>query len=93
MTLIFDWDTGNEMKNITKHRIDNDESESVFADKSKLVLYDKKHGQDEVRFYCIGRSLHNRILRVTFTTRRGKIRIISSRPASAKEKHQYEIQK
>ena len=89
IAIIFDWDAGNMMKNITKHGISNIEAESVFGDDDKLIVFDKKHSGDEMRFYCIGKSLEERVLLITFTTRSTKIRIISARKANEKEKKQY----
>ena len=88
----FDWDAGNEMKNATKHNVLKEEAESVFDDEKKIVAYDSKHSTDEMRFECLGKSLKNRILRVTFVTRTGAVRIISARPASIKERNRYETQ-
>lgn len=90
--IIFDWDAGNGMKNVTKHKILKEEAESVFSDEKKLVAYDYKHSAGEMRFECLGKSLNKRILRVTFVTRTGMVRIISARPASEKEKKRYETQ-
>jgi len=89
IAIIFDWDEGNMMKNITKHGISNVEAESVFRDVEKLIVYDKKHSGDEMRFYCIGKSLEDRMLLITFTTRNTKIRIISARQANEKERKRY----
>ena len=89
IAIIFDWDEGNKMKSTTKHGISNIEAESAFMDGKKLIVFDKKHSGDEMRFYCIGRSLEDRILLITFTTRNTKIRIISARKANEKEKKQY----
>ena len=88
----FDWDAGNEMKNATKHKVLKEEAESVFNDERKIVAYDHKHSSEEMRFECLGKSLNNRILRVTFVTRTGTVRIVSARPASVKEKKRYETQ-
>lgn len=88
----FDWDSGNLHKSVTKHRVTNREAESVFYDANKLIGYDNKHSALEVRFDCLGISLHNRLLRITFVTRSGKVRIISARNASQKEKSRYQSQ-
>jgi len=44
----------------------------------------------EHRSINIGISSHSRILLVVFTDRRGKVRVISSRKATAKERKLYE---
>jgi uncharacterized DUF497 family protein len=88
----FEWDDGNVTKSVTKHGITNLEAESVFEDINKLIGYDSRHSESELRFDCLGTSLNNRILRITFVTRSGKIRIISARNGSQKEKAKYKAQ-
>lgn len=55
-----------------------------------LTLNDTKHSIDENRFVEIGMSNKNRLLVVIYTEREDKIRIISSRLATKKEKKYYE---
>jgi uncharacterized DUF497 family protein len=88
----FDWDNGNMLKNVTRHRVTSTEAESVFNDQDKIIGYDNKHSAQEIRFDCIGMSLDNRVLRISFVTRSGKVSIISARNASQKEKSKYKSQ-
>ncbi len=53
----FQWDRGNEDKNLTKHKITNQESETVFADANRKVKYDEKHSAKEIRYICIGTAI------------------------------------
>jgi len=84
----FDWDFGNTDKNVAKHKISNSESEEVFFNPN-LVLADEKHSVAEDRFFLLGRTNQEIILFVVFTVRGDKIRVISSRSASRKEKQIY----
>jgi uncharacterized DUF497 family protein len=90
--IVFEWEEGNIYQSVTKHGITNLEAESVISDLKKMIGYDHKHSGDELRFDCIGIGLNNRILRITFVIRSGKIRIISARNASEKEKRLYKGQ-
>jgi uncharacterized DUF497 family protein len=65
------------------------EAESVFYDPQSLTVADPDHSHDEVRFVDIGASNQDRILVVAYTERRGRIRLISARKASRKEKNMY----
>lgn len=59
-------------------------------DKEQLVLEDIKHSQKEERFTIIGKSVKDKILFISFTIRKNKVRIISARGASIKERRKYE---
>lgn len=92
--IIFDWDQWNLQKNETKHGVASEEAESVFMDPHHCVFEDMKHSTaNEKRLVLYGRGLLHRILMVGFTIRKSKIRIITARPASHKERDVYEKQK
>jgi hypothetical protein len=55
-----------------------------------LKIYDPLHSNEEDRFILIGNSLKNSLLVVVYTERGNKIRIISARRATKKERAQYE---
>jgi len=81
----FEWDKGNVEKNITKHGIKNIEAEEIFFN-FNIVNYDEKHSINETRYFLLGITNEGKILFVAFTSRVNKIRIISSRIASDKER-------
>ena len=88
--IIFDWDKGNIDKNLKKHGVTNEEAEEVYSDRYLLVSDDKKHSSEEERRYqCLGETDNNRLLFISFTMRNNKIRIISVRDASKKERKKY----
>lgn len=94
MILDFDWDQWNIQKNEIKHGVAKLEAESIFFDNELLIYNDLKHStKKEKRYICFGLSLKNRILMIAFTIRSKKIKIISARPASKKERTVYEKQK
>jgi uncharacterized protein len=57
-----------------------------------LVLEDKRHGSQEVRFHALGHTDAGRLLHVTFTLRHNDtmIRVISARPMHKRERLRYE---
>jgi uncharacterized DUF497 family protein len=87
----FDWDAGNARKN-ERHGVSQAEAEEVFFDAVLLVFADAAHSQSEPRFHGLGASAAARLLHVTFTLRQDatRIRIISARDMSRKERTVYE---
>ena len=88
----FDWDEGNKLKNWEKHQVDFRECEEVFFNQPLLISEDMKHSSHEKRYYVLGRSDANRLLFLVFTLRNNKIRVISARDQSKKERMIYEQQ-
>jgi uncharacterized DUF497 family protein len=88
----FDWDDGNARKNLLKHGVNQLEAEQVFLDPRLFLAEDVKHSRSEKRFQALGKTLDGDRLHVTFTLRADgtRIRVISARPMSRKEKALYE---
>jgi len=86
----FDWDEGNIYKNQKKHGVSWQEIEEVFFNEPLLVLADVKHSVSEQRCYCLGQTDSGKKLFVAFTKRKNKIRAISARGMTKKEKAIYE---
>ena len=86
----FQWDHGNERKNSDKHNVSREEAEQVFFNQPLLLLEDKAHSREEMRFHALGRTDNNRKLHIAFTIRTNKIRVISDRPMHKKERESYE---
>lgn len=87
--LIFDWNEGNERKNLLKHKVTNTECESLFLN-LPLILKDERHSKLENRYWALGTTTSKKYLHVTFTMRGNKIRVISARSMSRKERKVYE---
>lgn len=82
----FDWDQGNASKNIAKHKIKNEGAEEVFVNQPIVLVKDRRHSQKEQRLMILGKTDKKRLLSVIFTLRDKKIRIVSARPMSRKER-------
>jgi len=85
----FEWDKGNRDKNWKLHRVSWSETEESFFNQPFLVYPDPVHSQTEDRFYGLGRTMADRPLFIVFTIRRNKIRVISARDMSKKERRIY----
>lgn len=88
----FDWDEGNFLKNWEKHQVSHLEAEQVFFNEPLLVYADEKHSSKESRWYVLGRTDDNRCLMIVFTVRKKRIRVISARAMSRKEREIYETE-
>lgn len=87
----FEWDQWNVQKNEEKHGVSRFEAESVFYDPRLRIYRDLRHSTaTEQRFVLYGRSLEARVLMVGFTLRGEKVRVITARAASRKERQAYE---
>ncbi len=94
MELKFDWDQWNIQKNESKHGVSRLEAESLFFDPQLIIYNDVIHSNEkEQRYIMYARSYSERILMAAFTIRSEKVRIISARPASKKERALYEKEK
>ena len=85
----FEWDDGNKNKNWIKHKVSNSECEQIFFNRPLIVHVDVKHSDFEDRYYALGTTDLGRKLFVVFTIRKKKIRIISARDMSRKERRIY----
>jgi len=88
--LLFEWDPNKAKENLETHGVSFDEASTAFRDTLSLAIYDPLHSEEEDRFVLIGSSHRSRLLVVVHTDRDDKIRLISARKASKKEREQYE---
>ena len=90
----FEWDTAKGRRNRHKHRVSFEHSATVFRDPKALTLYDEKHSITEDRWITLGISSTGVLLVVHHTFQEidinnARIRIFSSRKATAEEARQY----
>lgn len=85
-----DWDENNREKNWEKHGVLASECEEVFFNLPLLLQPDPSHSQKEPRYYVLGHTVLDRRLFIAFTLRENKIRVISARDMSRKERNIYE---
>ena len=73
----FEWDSAKDELNQRKHDVSFAMAQLAFLDPSRIILEGLEHGDDEKRFYCLGRVSEG-IMTVRFTFRNNKIRIIGA---------------
>ena len=88
--LTFAWDPQKAEENLRKHGVDFREAATVFDDSLSTTFPDDDHSSGERRFLIIGLSAFGRILVVSHTENGDKIRIISARAATRRERKFYE---
>lgn len=85
----FQWDEGNAGKNWLRHKVSPSECEQIFFNLPLVPSEDKKHSQEEERYYALGKTDMGRLLFIVFTIRGKNIRIISARDMNKKERRIY----
>jgi uncharacterized DUF497 family protein len=88
--LQFTWAPAKAAANLSKHSVSFEDASSLFRNPLAKVLPDPTHSGHEQRSLIIGHSVAGRLLLVVFTESDDRIRIISARDASARERRQYE---
>ena len=86
----FEWDAAKAISNLAKHGVSFPEATGVFGDQFEVTILDPGHSRGESRFLSIGISNVGRLLVVAYTERQGRIRVISAREATPKERRHYE---
>lgn len=90
MGLVFEWDERKARDNLRKHGVSFEEASTVFADPLSSTIADEEHSAMEERSVIIGESNRLRLLVVVFTDRDERIRIISARLPTRRERRDYE---
>ena len=85
----FDWDESNRDKNWIAHQVSMGECEEVFFNLPLRLHTDPVHSQAEARSYVLGQTNAGRLLFIAFTVRNNKVRVISARDLSKKERASY----
>jgi uncharacterized DUF497 family protein len=86
----FEWDPAKAARNLAKHGVSFDEASTVFGDPLAGTILDPQHSDEEPRFITIGLSTSRRLITVAHAERGDRIRIISGRRATRRERKQYE---
>ena len=84
----YEWDEEKAAANLRKHGVDFADAALVLEDELALTLRDL-HTEEE-RFVTLGKDPSGRLLVVVYTWRGERIRLISAREMTSKERRQYE---
>ena len=86
----FEWDPEKAERNRSRHGVGFTEAMTVFGDPLEVTIADLMRSEEEFRFLSLGRSEAGRLLVVAYTERERRIRIISARVATPKERRDHE---
>lgn len=86
----FEWDDAKAESNLAKHGVSFEEALTVFDDPMAAIFDDEHHSVGERREIIIGYSDQAHLLLVCFLERSDRVRIISARPATRRERMGYE---
>ena len=86
----FEWDENKYAINLKKHKVAFDDVINVFFDDCRLVEYDSFYSIFEERYIIIGKEkITGHIIFVSYCIRGERIRIISARYATGRERRRY----
>ena len=83
----YEWDKVKAQTNLAKHGISFADAVAVLEDGAALTIEDPD--PDEERLVTIGLDALGRVLAVVYTFRNDRIRLISARKATPRERRQY----
>ena len=86
----FEWDTYKAEVNQNKHGVSFFEACEVFGDDLSSSVLDPDHSTVEERRLIFGRTSGDKFLTVSYTERNDRIRIISARQMTPRERRAYE---
>ena len=86
----FEWDPQKAVANLKGHGVAFEEAVTVFQDPLAKIHADPDHSAVEAREMLVGHSLAGQLLLVAFTQRGSRIRLISARRATRRERRDYE---
>jgi uncharacterized DUF497 family protein len=89
-TFDVEWDESKNHLNQKRHNVSFEEAATVFLDPLETTIDDPAHARSEFRFVSIGEFFRGRLLVVSYGERADRIRIITARKPTTKERRTYE---
>ena len=86
----FEWDPEKATENEVKHGVTFLEASEVFGDDYSSTVPDPDHSENEHRYLIFGISRNGKYLVVSYTEREDRIRLISARMMTPRERRAYE---
>jgi uncharacterized DUF497 family protein len=86
----FEWHEEKARSNLAKHGVSFTEATEVFGDELSATVPDPDRSESEQRFLVFGQTLGGRHVVVAFAERSGRIRLISARAMTRRERKAYE---
>jgi hypothetical protein len=88
--VVYEWRAAKAKANLRKHGVSFDEAATVFLDPLALTFPDPSHSGGEEREITIGYTAGHWVVFVSHCQRGSRVRIISARKATRRERRQYE---
>ena len=86
----FEWDPAKALANEQEHGVTFFEACEVFDDDHSSTVGDPDHSVDEDRYLLFGMSKNGNYLVVSYTERGDRVRLISARQMTPRERKAYE---
>lgn len=86
----FEWNPQKAAANLAKHAVSFEDAATVFGDPLGRIMADPRHSAEEERLVLLGLSESKHLLAVMYVSRGERIRIISARGATRRERRNYE---
>ncbi len=91
----FEWDNVKRESNLGKHGVDFTDAMSILLDPLAMTRFDDEHDDDEERWVTLGCTSNGKLLLIVHTflltgPSSAQVRLISARPATRREREQYE---
>ena len=84
--MIYEWDPRKAKTNLHKHGVSFEEAATVFLDSLAITFPDPDHSEEEDQEITIGLTMKHRVVFVSHCPRGDRIRIITARRATRKER-------
>ena len=88
--MVYEWDAAKAKANLQKHGVSFDDAATVFLDPLALTFPDPFHSSGEQREITTGYTVGHQVVFVAHCQRGNRVRIISARKATRRERRQYE---
>ena len=85
----YEWDPEKARRNFKKHGVRLSDAVTAFEDERALTIRDA-YSDDEERWITLGVDACGRLLVLVYTWRGKRLRLISARRATSRERRQYE---
>ena len=86
----FEWNNNNATENLKKHGVSFNEVSTMFSDPLAITYADPEHSIEEYCYLTFGHSAMNQLIVVAHADRDDKIRLISAREMTQRERKDYE---
>ena len=89
------WDDAKAQSNVLKHGVTFAQAATLMLDPLALTVFDEAHSETEERWFTLGQTRDGQLLAVAHTyqmldANTARIRLISAREATRRERHHYE---